>query len=129
VARGALILAAVAALVAIGVPLATTNALRQSQAAAADHDNATALADARTALRIEPGAASAALQAALVLEQDGRVASALVDARAATADEPANWQTWLIRSRLEAEAGHPSAALAAFRRAKLLNPQSPIFHS
>jgi hypothetical protein len=128
-ARGALILAAVAALIAIGVPLATTTALRQSQAAAAGHDNTTALADARTALRIEPGAASAALQAALVLEQEGRVTSALADARAATADEPANWQTWLIRSRLEAEAGHPRVALASFRRAKSLNPQSPIFRS
>jgi O-antigen ligase len=127
-ARGAMMLAALAALVAIGVPLAATNALRQSQAAAAGHANAAALADARTAQRIEPGAASARLQAALVLEQEGRVTSALADARAATTDEPSNWQTWLIRSRLEAEAGHPRLAVSAFRRARTLNPQSPIFH-
>jgi hypothetical protein len=127
--RAGIVVAAAACLVAIGVPLAETNALRQSQAAASAHHDASALAAAQSALRIEPGAASAELQAALVLEQQHRIADALLDARAATADEPANWQNWLVRSRLEAEAGHPRLAVAAFRRARTLNPQSSIFQS
>ncbi len=126
--RAGLVAVAAACLLAIGVPLAATDALRQSQAAAQARHDATALADARSAIAIEPGAA-AHLQAALVLEQEGRVASAVIDARAATTDEPANWQTWLVRSRLEAEAGHPSLAVAAFRHARALNPQSTIFRT
>jgi O-antigen ligase len=127
--RAIVALGAVGCLVAIGVPLATTSEVRASQAAASAHDDAAALADAQTALRIEPGAVSAALQAALVLEQQRRFAAAVDDARAATRDEPANWQAWLLRSRMEAESGHPTLAVAAFERARTLNPQSPIFHS
>ena len=41
------------------------------------------------------------------------------------ADEPANWSAWLVRSRLEAESGHPPSALAAYKRGRSLNPQSP----
>lgn len=127
--RGGIIAAALACLIATGVPLAATNSLRQSQAASSAGNTTAALADARTAIGLEPGAASPELQAALVLELQRRFGSAVADARAATADEPANWQTWLVRSRLEAEAGHPSLALAAYRRARKLNPASPVFHS
>lgn len=127
--RAGLVVAALACLLAIGVPLAATKALRQSQAAAATHNYAAALSDAQSALRIEPGAASLELQAALVLEAQHRYSNAVLDARAATSDEPDNWQTWLLRSRLEAEAGHPRLAVSSFRRASKLNPQSPIFHS
>jgi cytochrome c-type biogenesis protein CcmH/NrfG len=42
-------------------------------------------------------------------------------------DEPDNWSSWLILSRLEAETRHPSASLAAYQRAKSLNPQSSVF--
>jgi tetratricopeptide (TPR) repeat protein len=128
VARAAIAVVAAACLIAIGIPLAATRAERASQAAASAHNDTAALADAQSALRIEPGAASAELQAALVLEQQRRLAAAVSEARAATANEPANWQTWLVRSRLEAEAGHPSLAVASFRRARMLNPQSTIFH-
>jgi tetratricopeptide (TPR) repeat protein len=88
---------------------------------------AQALADARTAVRLQPGAASSQLQLALVLELRGDTPGALTAARAATRDEPANWTAWLVRSRLEAEAGHPASALAAYKRSRSLNPQSPIF--
>jgi predicted Zn-dependent protease len=112
---------------AIGIPLATTSAVRQSQAAAASGDLAAALNDSRSAVRIEPGAASAQIQTALVLELRGDIGGALAAAHHATSDEPTNWSTWLIASRLEAEAGHPTAALASYRRARSLNPRSPIF--
>jgi tetratricopeptide (TPR) repeat protein len=88
---------------------------------------AAALNDCRSAVRIEPGAASAQIQAALVLELRSDIAGALAAAHRATSDEPANWSTWLTASRLEAEAGHPAAALASYRRARSLNPRSPIF--
>ncbi len=127
--RTAVMLAALGCLVAIGVPLATTSALRASQAAASARDEATALADAQSALRIEPGSASAALQAALVLEQQHRLSAAAAQGRAATVDEPADWQAWLVLSRLEAETGHLGPAVAAFQRARALNPQSSVFHS
>jgi O-Antigen ligase len=125
--RAAAIAVALACLVAIAVPLATTTAVRRSQAAAASGDTTLALTDARAAIRIEPGAATAQLQAALVLELQGHFTSAVTAARKATADEPANWALWLVRSRLEAESGHPQASLQAFQRARSLNPRSPLF--
>jgi O-antigen ligase len=118
---------AVACLIAVAIPLATTSALRQSQAAASSGNPAQALADARAAARVEPGAATPQLQLALVLEIQGHVNDALTAARSATHDEPTNWDTWLIASRLEAEAGRPAASLAAFRRARSLNPRSSLF--
>jgi hypothetical protein len=123
---GAVVLA-VGCLVAIGVPLATTNAVRQSQAAAASGDTSLALADARAATRVQPAAASAETQLALVLELRHNFREALVAGNQATRDEPDNWSAWLVVSRLNAEAGHPAASLAAYRRADSLNPYSPIF--
>jgi predicted Zn-dependent protease len=107
--------------------MATVRAVRESQAAASGGDPAQALADARTAVSLQPGAASAQIQLALVLEQQGRVRHALTAAVAATRDEPDNWSGWLVVSRLEAEAGNPSASLAAYRRSRSLNPRSPLF--
>ena len=118
---------AIAALVAIAVPLATVNTVRASQAAVLSGDTARALADARAAVRVEPGAASPRIQLALVLELQGDVPGALAAAQAAAANEPDNWSTWLIVSRLEAEAGHPDASVAAYLRSRSLNPQSPLF--
>jgi hypothetical protein len=114
-------------LVAIAVPLATASAVRRSQAAASSGDRSAALTDARTAVRLEPGAASPQVQLALVLELQGDVRDALIAAQRATSDEPVNWSTWLVRSRLEAEAGHPRASVAAYRHARSLNPRSPLF--
>ena len=118
---------AIAALFAIAIPLATVNSVRQSQSAATTGNLTRALADARAAVALEPGAASSQIQLALVLELRSDTAGALVAARAATRDEPDNWSAWLVRSRLETESGHPAAALAAYRRSRSLNPRSPLF--
>jgi hypothetical protein len=118
---------AVAALVAIAIPLAMVSSVRGSQAAATTGDLSRALADARAAVALEPGAASSQIQLALVLELRGDTPAAVAASRAATRDEPSNWSAWLVRSRLEAEAGHPAAALGAYRRARSLNPRSPLF--
>jgi hypothetical protein len=125
--RAVLAVAAIAGLVAIGVPLASTEAVRASQTQASLGNTSSALADARSALRIEPGAESAQLQAALVLELQGRFGAAVTAARKATADEPQNWQPWLVLSRLETEAGQPRPAVADYRRARALDPSSLLF--
>jgi hypothetical protein len=127
--RAAAAALAVVSLVAIAVPLATTTAVRSSQAAAVSGDTGVALADARTAARLEPGAASPQLQLALVLELRGDCRDALAAARRAIADEPRNWSTWVVYSRLEAEAGDARASVAAWQRARSLNPRSAIFGS
>jgi O-Antigen ligase len=118
---------AVASLLAVAVPLATVNTVRASQAAALSGNSARALADARAAVRLEPGAVSPQIQLALVLELRGDVPGALTAAQAAAANEPSDWSAWLIVSRLEAEAGHPAASVAAYVRSRALNPQSPLF--
>lgn len=127
VLRAGMVACAVAALVAITIPLSDTTAVRQSQAAAASGDTASALGYAEAATQIEPYAASAQLQKALVLEERDQIAPALAAIRNASGDEPLNWQVWLVRSRVEAEAGHPALSLLAFKRAKSLNPHSGLF--
>ncbi len=70
--RLALGLGSVLAVILIAIPLASTVAVRASQAAVAKGQLAKALADANTAQAIEPGAASPYLQRALVLETGQR---------------------------------------------------------
>jgi O-Antigen ligase len=125
--RLGVIAVAIASLFAIAVPMETVSTVRASQAAVVGGDPARALAEARTAARLEPDAASPRIQLALVLELQGDVRGALAAARAATGDEPDNWSAWLVVSRLEAEAGRPAASVAAYRRSRSLNPQSPLF--
>lgn len=125
--RMAAVAVAVVCLVAIGYPLAVTSAVRRSQTAASAGNSTEALGEARTAVRLEPGSASAQLQLAVVLEDRRDFSAALAAARHATRDEPSNWSTWLVRSRLEAENENVAAALAAYRRARSLNPRSPLF--
>jgi O-antigen ligase len=125
--RVILIAASLIGLWAVVIPYATTKAVRSSQSAAIRHDYRAALADAATAQTIEPEAASPALQRALVLEQLGDIAGASQAIGLAKAREPTNWQMWLVASRIATEAGQPRLALAYYRRARALNPTSPIF--
>lgn len=118
---------AVAAVVAIAIPLASTSLVRSSEAEAREGDLSAALEDARTAQNVQPAAASPRLQQALVLEARGEFAAAAEAARAATEREPTNWRTWLVRSRIEAESGEAAAAVRDYRKARSLNPLSPIF--
>jgi hypothetical protein len=126
--RGALALVAGAAIVAISLPMAAAEDLASSQAAARRGDLSQALADARSAERVQPYAASARLQEALVRERLGDLAGARAAATTATREEPTNWQTWIVLSRIEAELGRGHAALADFARARSLDPQGILFH-
>jgi hypothetical protein len=125
--RVGIVVAGLACLVAIGVPLATASDVRKSQSASSGGNQAVALSDALAAARVESGAASPQVQAALVLELQHHPAAALVYARRAAGNEPNNWSTWLIISRLEAETGHARASVAAYGQARALNPRSPVF--
>jgi hypothetical protein len=125
--RIGLVAVAIGCLVAIAVPLATTTDIRQSQAAVNNGNTSFALVEARAAAAVEPGAASAQLQVALVRELQQKYPAALKAARTATRDEPQNWTGWLVLSRLEAESGHVKASVTAYRRARSLNPRSPLF--
>jgi hypothetical protein len=125
--RFGVIALAAACLIGIGVPLATSNALSASQAASSSGHQSLALKDAQRAASIEPGSATPQLQTALVLELQGAKAEALTAARKAAADEPDNWASWLVLARLEAETGHPRASFLDYKRARSLNPRSPLF--
>ncbi|MDX6615643.1 MAG: hypothetical protein QOD60_734 [Solirubrobacterales bacterium] len=118
---------AIAGLILIAIPLRGADALDASQRAAGAGDLSKALADARTAHNRQPYAASPLLQEALVLELMKNYSAATQQARLATIAEATNWRTWLTLSRIQAEAGNPSAAVSAYEKARSLNPRSPIF--
>jgi len=113
-------------IVLIALPLGTNVYLRESQRAARAGELDDALASARSAVRLQPHAATPRLQEALVLELAGKPEGALEAARAATERESTNWRTWLVRSRLAAEADRPAEALEAFERARELNPRGRL---
>jgi O-Antigen ligase len=125
--RIGIVLASLAAVIAIAVPLTSTGLVRQSEADAREGDLVGALEDARSAQNAEPAAATPRLQQALVLEQLGGLGAAAQAARGAVEREETNWRNWLVLSRIEAQRGRAAASVAAFREARSLNPRSPIF--
>lgn len=125
--RWPLAVVSLSALAVIYVPFATASSLDASRAAAGHGDSGKALELARDAARLEPFAAAPKLQQALILEQLGEFEAALELARQAADSEPENWRNWLVLSRISAEAGNSAEAVAAYRRARSLNPRSPVF--
>ena len=125
--RAALSVAAIAAVIAIAIPLSSSTLVRQSQSDARASNLPAALSAARSAQNAQPEAATPRLQQALLLEAQGDLAPAATAARAATQREPTNWRNWLVLSRIEGERGKASASLRAYRKAKSLNPHSPLF--
>jgi hypothetical protein len=124
--RASLALLAAVALGAVAVPMAGALATRDSVDAAAEGRIAAALEDSRTAQRVQPYAASPRLQQALVLEQAGALSDASVAARAAAAEEPTNWRTWFTLARIDARLGNADVAINELRKARRLNPRSPL---
>ncbi len=115
------------ALVAIAIPLASTTKVRESQSQAREGDLPAALTSARTAINIQPGAATPYLQEALVLELQGNLDAAADAARTSTEKESTNWRPWIVLSRIEAERGRVEASIRAFQEAQRLNPRASIF--
>jgi O-antigen ligase len=125
--RLAFAIAAIAAIVAMAVPLASMGLLRQSAADAREGNFPAALRAARSAQDVQPGAAAPRLQQALLFEEQGDLESAAGAARAATEREPTNWRNWLVLSRIEAQQGEAVAAVRDYRKAKSLNPHFSLF--
>jgi O-Antigen ligase len=119
--------AALLAIVAIAIPLASTSLVRQSQAAVRGSDLDAALEDAKDAQNVEPAAATPRLQQALVLELLGDFPAAEAAARAAIERESTNWRLWLVLSRIAAENGRVGASVDAYKEARALNPLGEIF--
>ncbi|MDP9244982.1 MAG: O-antigen ligase family protein [Chloroflexota bacterium] len=125
--RIAMAVLALAALVAISLPLAGATALQRSRDAVDAGRLDAALSDAEQAAAVQPYAAAPDIQRALILELSGRLGPAADAAREATREESANWRNWLTLSRLEARNGDAKASLAAYRKARSLNPLSGLF--
>lgn len=125
--RAGVAVASLAAIVAIAVPLASLSLTRQSQASVRGGDYTAALEDARSAQNVEPAAATPRLQQALVLELMGDLPAAEAAAREAVDRESTNWRLWLVLSRIAAENGRADAAVAAYEKARSLNPLGEIF--
>ncbi len=100
--------------------LISTLEIGRSQTAERSGHPAQALAWANDAVGAEPWAASAYEQRALVLESDGRLGSAAADEGQAAGDEPTNYVHWLLLSRIQAERGRYTVALADYQRARRL---------
>jgi cytochrome c-type biogenesis protein CcmH/NrfG len=126
-ARAGIAVTALVAIVVISIPLAATGLLRESESDVRDGDPQAGLEAAVSAQNAEPGAATPRLQQALILEELGDLDQAAEAAQGATEKGPTNWRTWLILSRIEAQRGNAAEAVSAYREARSLNSESPIF--
>ena len=120
-------LAAVAAMVAIAIPLSAASSIQQSQAAVRSGNLNRALTEAEDAIKVEPFAGPPRLQKALVLEEQGEIPAAEKAALGAVHREPQEWRSWVVLSRLQAKQGAANSALHSYRKAKMLNPRSSLF--
>jgi tetratricopeptide (TPR) repeat protein len=124
----ALLAVAAAAIGAFQIPgIASTQAVRHSQAAAQAGNIGLALSYARDAVSAEPWSASAYEQKALVEESDGLLPQAASDERAAIAREPTNYAHWLIMARIQTERGQLRLALYDYDEAQSLRPLASVF--
>lgn len=118
------------ALLVIGsqaISLLSSRAISQSQAAVERGDAGRALSTADTARALQPWASSPDLQLALVEERLGDLLSAHRWIRAAIRRDSSDWRLWLVAARIETRAGSIGDARSSLRRAKALNPRSPLF--
>jgi hypothetical protein len=125
-AGGALLI--VAGLLVVAVPLLANSHVRTSKELVTEGDLAGALEEADAAEDLQPYATTPLIQAALVLELEGELDEAAARAREATELEPTNWKHWFLLSRLEAQRDKATAAVKAYREARRLNPDSPLFN-
>ena len=125
--RATLVAAALLAVIAISVPLASAIALRNSQTAAQHGNLRAAYNDARTAVTLEPYASSPHLQEALVLEAAGNLRAASDQAAIAATDAPTDWKVWYTRARIDSELGLERRAVTEIATARRLNRLGSAF--
>jgi Tfp pilus assembly protein PilF len=115
---------ALAVIVGQAIAVYADRKLHTSQAAVARGDEKKAIDAADAARRVEPWAASAYLQLALVSEQFGDVRAARRWIEKATGHDDSDWSLWLVRARLETKDGAIAEARRSLARARALNPLS-----
>jgi len=107
------------------IPLLAQTEIGKSKAAVARGDAATAESAAIKARRIQPWAASPALQLAFVMEREGNLVQASAWIREAIKHDKTNWSLWLVSTRIDVKRGDVGKAEQSLRRAIELNPRSP----
>ena len=127
VARPALALLAVAAIIPQVVVLAAGVHLRNSQSAFAAGDVDRARSQALAAKAIEPWAASPYLQLGLISEAEHSYPSAAGWLDKAIHRSRLDWTLWVTAARIEVERGKSGAARRDLAQARRLNPRSSIF--
>ncbi|WP_040598428.1 O-antigen ligase family protein [Patulibacter medicamentivorans] len=118
--------AAVGSIVVLAVALIAPDGVERSRAAVGAGALDRAASIARDTRNAAPFSLDAALQRALVAERSGDLSAAARAAADATRIEPRNWRPWIVLARIEVARGRPRAAVAAYRRARALNPRSPL---
>jgi Tfp pilus assembly protein PilF len=76
---------------------------------------------------LQPWASAPYLQLALLQEQLGDLRAARGRIAEAIDRNDSDWRLWLVSARLETETGNIAKARSDLRRAKSLNPRSPLF--
>jgi hypothetical protein len=125
--RAGVVAVGLCAIVSLAIPLLTQSNIRDSQHAAAGGHTKAAVADARSARRLQPWASTPYLQLALVQEQRGDLTAARRSIGQAIRRDSLNWQLWLVAARLDERAGAVPAARRSYARAVSLNPKSKLF--
>ena len=118
---------ATAVIVVEAIPALADMRVRASQEAAARGDLQSAYEDAQGARAIEPWAASANTQLALIAEQGSNLKLADRWIHTALARDPRSWTIWLTAARIETKRGEIARARRSLARARKLNPHSPLF--
>ncbi len=114
-----------ALIVAESIALLSAVAIGKSEADARAGRPAAARAAALAAMRIEPWAATPYLQLSLVAQTQGDFSSALRAIDSSVSRDGGNWQTWLVRSRVENSLGDFEAGRASLIRARTLSRSLP----
>jgi O-antigen ligase len=107
------------------IPLLAQTQIEKSQAALARRDGPAAEDAAVKARRIQPWAATPALQLALVLEREGKLVQADSWIREAIKRDETDWGLWLVSTRIDVKRGEIGKAITSLKRAIQLNPRSP----
>ena len=124
--RAVFVLAGIAILLALAIPLLAQNELHASQKAAARGDSQSALEAALAARGLQSWASSPHLQLALIEEETGDLRSARAAIAEAIDRDRSDWRLWLVSARLEAKSGRAASARRSLREARQLNPRSPL---
>lgn len=118
--------AAAGAIVAIALPMWSSEHIDDSRRLFRAGDLGAALDEAKAAQELQPYAATPLVQQALIHERRGDLSKAAAAAREATERESTNWETWYVLSRVQAQRDKRGPALRALRRARSLDPLSPL---